>query len=540
MEKRYHKAYEAALERRAIYRRLTARRNGRHLPRAMPHGILCAVEAIFRPEHLAADRTDGGLNMQTKRVWTYWIIGALLTAAMFITLKYVTNFRFENSDDVVMVKAFMGFEGGQPANFSLYLHTLLTWALYAVSLCVPNVPWFSVFQVALLMFSCVVLAKSIFQLARDTRRPLITGALASVFSLAVFAAFLSCRINFTTTATLAGAAAVLQTMTVDFDTPDKSKLVRALLPALLLLVASYCLRALAALPSLLFVCAVLLWRLLPHAGETKRSSIPWRAVLKTTLVFAAVLAACSPSGRLRSACAGWADTWTGTTPTARCWTIPILKPMPNPPSPRAAVCPRPRSSWCSSGISWTAVSTRRRCGPWRTPTAKRKTADGPRLMSFFTGNARYPVSCRHYGAAVRTVPAQAAPEIVGRAAYIACIPDRRVCAAFLSCRARPPAVPRGGQRADPLRGAQPRLCPVWLERRCAARGLARCRHCAVGARGRGGAGQPAPHIPGNRRRAGHRIGASGRRTWKPMRWKIRSCWSCVPRTCCGTRGCCRM
>ena len=47
--------------------------------------------------------------MQTKRVWTYWIIGALLTAAMFIALKYLTNFRFENSDDVVMVKAFMGF-----------------------------------------------------------------------------------------------------------------------------------------------------------------------------------------------------------------------------------------------------------------------------------------------------------------------------------------------------------------------------------------------------------------------------------------------
>ena len=229
--------------------------------------------------------------MQTKRVWTYWIIGALLTAAMFIALKYLTNFRFENSDDVVMVKAFMGFEGGQPANFSLYLHTLLTWALYAVSLCVPNVPWFSYFQVALLMFSCIVLAKSVFQLARDTRRPLIAGALASVFSLAVFAAFLSCRINFTTTATLAGAAAVVQTMTVDFDTPGKSKFMRALLPVLLLLITSYCLRALAALPSLLFVCAVLLWRLLPHAGETKRASIPWRAVLKAVLIFAAVLAA---------------------------------------------------------------------------------------------------------------------------------------------------------------------------------------------------------------------------------------------------------
>ena len=61
--------------------------------------------------------------MRNKRVWMYWLFGALLTAVMFAGLKFVTNFRFENSDDILMVKAFMGFEGGQPANFSLYLHT---------------------------------------------------------------------------------------------------------------------------------------------------------------------------------------------------------------------------------------------------------------------------------------------------------------------------------------------------------------------------------------------------------------------------------
>ncbi len=227
--------------------------------------------------------------MQNKRVWSYWIFGALLTAAMFAGLKFLTNFRFENSDDILMVKAFMGFEGGQPANFSLYLHTLLSWALYGLSLCAPNLPWFSFYQVGLLFFSCTVIVKSLMQLAQNTRRPAVAGALAGVFFLAVFAVFASCRINFTTTATLAGAAAILQTMTVDFGSSAKKARLRALLLAVLLLAASYCLRVYAALPSFLFVCGVLLWRLLPEKHDGKRISVPWRAVLKAALVFAAVL-----------------------------------------------------------------------------------------------------------------------------------------------------------------------------------------------------------------------------------------------------------
>jgi len=227
--------------------------------------------------------------MRKRNVWLDWIFGALLTAAMFVCLKFITNFRFENSDDIVMVKAFMGFEGGAPADFSLYLHTLLAWALYGISLIAPGIPWFSLFQLGLLFFSCTVIAKSFFQLAENTRRPFITGALASVLFLAAFAAFACCRINFTTTATLAGTAAIAQTMTVDFSSAETKPRVRAVLLAILLLTASYCLRVLAALPSALFIGGVLLWKLLPQDGGAKRGSVPWRPVLKTALAFLVVL-----------------------------------------------------------------------------------------------------------------------------------------------------------------------------------------------------------------------------------------------------------
>ena len=227
--------------------------------------------------------------MRNKRVWMYWLFGALLTAVMFAALKFLTNFRFENSDDILMVKAFMGFEGGQPANFSLYLHTFLAWALYSISRVAPNIPWFSLFQLGLLFLSGIVLCKGFFQLAENTSRPLIIGTLAAVFFLATFAAFVSCRINFTTTATLAGTASIVQMMTVNFQTSETKKRTHALLLALLLLIASYCLRVYAALPSFLFILAVLLWRLLSQRTEAKPVSIHWRAILKTALLFAVVL-----------------------------------------------------------------------------------------------------------------------------------------------------------------------------------------------------------------------------------------------------------
>lgn len=229
--------------------------------------------------------------MRNRRVWMDWAFAALLTAAMFMALKYRTNFRFENSDDIVMVKAFMGFEGGNPADFSLYLHTMLAWAMYGISLLAPGIPWFSLFQVGLLFFSCTVIAKSFFQLAEKTRFPRVTGALASVFFLAAFAAFTCCRVNFTTTAALAGAAAVAQIMTVDFSSPERAPRVRAVLLAVLLLTARYTLRVWAALPSALFIGGVLVWRLVPQGAGANRTPVPWRPVLKTTIVFLSVLLA---------------------------------------------------------------------------------------------------------------------------------------------------------------------------------------------------------------------------------------------------------
>ena len=76
--------------------------------------------------------------MQTKRIWLCWLLGATMTAALLVALYLISDFRFENSDDSLLLKAFMGFEGGAPANFTLVTHPLLAWALCALGTAMPG------------------------------------------------------------------------------------------------------------------------------------------------------------------------------------------------------------------------------------------------------------------------------------------------------------------------------------------------------------------------------------------------------------------
>lgn len=94
-----------------------------------------------------------------------WIAGAATAPAMFAALWLASSFRYESSDDILLVKAFMGFEG-EPTHFTLYTHTLLAWVLRALSRAAPGVAWFSLFQLAALRLSSAVIVKS---MVRDTR-----------------------------------------------------------------------------------------------------------------------------------------------------------------------------------------------------------------------------------------------------------------------------------------------------------------------------------------------------------------------------------
>lgn len=224
-------------------------------------------------------------TMQKRSIRLYWLLGAMLTVALFFVLYRVSNFRYENSDDGLIMKAFMGFEGGKPVQFSLYTHTLLAWVLYGLSTVAPGYAWFSVFQFILLLASGTVLVKSMMQLAQGYRFPWLAGGIAGGLFLAVFMAFAACRISYTTTAALAGAAAVAQFMTVGTGRTEDAPVVRAYLLSLLLLLCAYSLRAVSVLPSLAFIVPGFVWQIGFRTRRTGSAAIRLRPMLISMLVF---------------------------------------------------------------------------------------------------------------------------------------------------------------------------------------------------------------------------------------------------------------
>ena len=104
--------------------------------------------------------------MRSIRKAAPWLLGVVFASVFFVVLWQTASFYYTGSDDSPILQAFMGYEGGVPATFHLYTHTVLAWLLWALARVFPGIAWFSVLQVALLWLSAVLLVKSPAQLSR--------------------------------------------------------------------------------------------------------------------------------------------------------------------------------------------------------------------------------------------------------------------------------------------------------------------------------------------------------------------------------------
>ena len=71
-----------------------------------------------------------------------WWAGVAAATLLFAALLLFFSFHYIGNDDVPILRSFMGYEGGVPAHFHLYLHTLLAWALHGLALLFPGVAGF--------------------------------------------------------------------------------------------------------------------------------------------------------------------------------------------------------------------------------------------------------------------------------------------------------------------------------------------------------------------------------------------------------------
>lgn len=216
-----------------------------------------------------------------------WMIGMLITTLLFAALKSISYFRFENSDDILFVKGFMGFEGGGPVTFNLYTNVILVKLLGALSAMMPTIAWFSVYQLVLLWISGVVIVKSFVQVSVNHQKSCLIGALAGAVFLGVFATFAFCRITYTSTVALACAAAVAQILSIDRNLIDNQYISKIIL-SVVLLSCGYLLRAEAVLPAVPFIGLALLYRFINFDESNQKYKVVTNQLGTSVLIFAAV------------------------------------------------------------------------------------------------------------------------------------------------------------------------------------------------------------------------------------------------------------
>lgn len=227
--------------------------------------------------------------MQKLRRQAPWFLGMLLASLLFALLFAFSSFQYGSTEDASILRSILGYEGGQPATFHLYLHTGFAWLLWGLTKLMPGIAWFSLLQLLILWFSQGVIVKSLAQLSRRRGCTVWPGAFTGALFLAFYAVQLTCRVSFMTTAALAGGAAVAQLAGVDFTRDRRGAVLWPFLGSTVLLLCAYGLRQLSVLPPLCFWALTLLTKLTAAFGKGKRPLRAARPVLAGVLITALLL-----------------------------------------------------------------------------------------------------------------------------------------------------------------------------------------------------------------------------------------------------------
>ena len=226
--------------------------------------------------------------MKRKRMLC-WPLAMGVMAAFFAVAFLWLGPYYAANDDAGIMRPFLGYETGEPIHFHIYLHGLLAWPLYAFSRLWPGVAWYSWLQLALLFVSGSVCIKGIAQCFLKHGRPMWQGAVAALAFGAAFVLPWIVRVTFTQTAALLAAAAVLQTLCIDYENAAQGEVIRGLCGALALVALAYALRQIVLLPALAFCGVAFTYVLGRYYGLGKRKRRGARTLFIFLLIAAVAL-----------------------------------------------------------------------------------------------------------------------------------------------------------------------------------------------------------------------------------------------------------
>lgn len=189
-----------------------------------------------------------------KNRWA-WLLGLVLSTLMMVCVFLFFSLRYATNDDTHILRQMMGFGVQELPDFNMCVTCVILYPLRWLGTLFPGQPWFSYIQLFCLWLAATVSCKSILQCFLQAQKPLWQGILAAIFFLVVFMLRYASQVTFTITASLLGAAAVLQLMSIDTAHCTNGQWIASAMFALGMAVLGYGMRETTALPTLA-VCGV--------------------------------------------------------------------------------------------------------------------------------------------------------------------------------------------------------------------------------------------------------------------------------------------
>ncbi|MEG1755969.1 MAG: hypothetical protein RRZ24_02050 [Clostridia bacterium] len=217
-----------------------------------------------------------------------WATSALLAALCMLLTFALYRTTFLNNDDTNIMYAIAGYRTGQPFPTHRFINVALGWLIYRLYGALPAIPWWAVYQIAMLWLSTTVIFSSIRKICQRAKIEDWVAVVALVLLYGTMLVYTVAWVAFTLTAAMLGTAAMSLVFALDWETDARATQWWTAAGSLVLLVLCFFTRNSSGYSMLCFVGAAVFYQFLKTRGR-RRAAVCCYAAVAGGLVAGAVL-----------------------------------------------------------------------------------------------------------------------------------------------------------------------------------------------------------------------------------------------------------
>ena len=205
------------------------------------------------------------------------VLSFIICSIFFATVMTIFPLRFEVNDDSMLMYVFAGYYTGTPRADAIFVYTTFGLIVSSLYMLLPLIPWYTVFMLAVMFVSTVIIVYVFLSQCKRNELPLILSIVAIILFLCLFVTRLIMYIHFTIVAGFAGSASIV--LFFFFRPKDTIHNAINISAVALLFFLSISIRAETGQLVLAFLFCILLYKLVYYIKEYKTHLVTATAII---------------------------------------------------------------------------------------------------------------------------------------------------------------------------------------------------------------------------------------------------------------------